>query len=269
MKTPSVCFTRSRWMCAVILAVTLCAPRLASAATTIYSDDFSGLSTVALDGTTPDVRSGTLGGSASATWIADTLSYMANGTAIGQGAPNIRYAFLAFTPVVGNVYTLTVDLNTANATSVNWLGAGFTSNTSTSTSSNALDTAWVSYAANGLGKVYGSSATPYTTFGAAGSASDPITLTITLDTTTTLWKTTYSAYDLSTSLPLGSGSYTYTTNPTITSVFIGDIIYGGTVDNFSLTAAPEPNSIALLGMAILVSGSLIRLRAARARGALA
>lgn len=268
MKTPSVCFTRSRWLCAALLAVILCVPRLTSASTLIYSDDFSGLSSATLDGTSPDVSSGTLGGSASATWIADTVSFKANGTVTGQ-AGNVRYALLAFTPVVGNIYTLTIDLNTADAASVNWLGAGFTSNTATSTNSTALNSAWVSYAAKGVGNAYASGSTPFTTgatFGTAGTVSDPITLTITLDTTAAQWTTTYSALNLSTSTVLGTGSFTYTTNPTITSIFIGDIIYGGVVDNLSLTATPEPNSIALLGMALLVSGSLIRLRAARSRG---
>ncbi|PAW76236.1 MAG: hypothetical protein B9S32_16030 [Verrucomicrobia bacterium Tous-C9LFEB] len=254
-------------MCAVLLAVTLVAPRLASAATVIYSDDFSGLSSANLDGTAPDTRSGTDGGSASATWIADTSAFKASGTVTGQSG-NMRYALLAFTPIAGNIYTLKVDLNTTDFGSVNYLAAGFTSNAATSTSSTALNAPWMSMAANGVGKIYYNGQNQFSdggTFGTAGSVSNPITLTLVLDTTSALWKTSYSVYDFTTLGVVSSGAYNYTVNPTITSVFIGDIIYGGTVDNFSLTVVPEPNAIALFGMAILVSVGLIRLRASRTR----
>jgi hypothetical protein len=73
---------------------------LASAnAATIFSDDFSGLATTNLHGTTPDVTTG------GATWVASTApsAYKADGSSTTTTEGSMT---LAFTPVDGTVYTL-------------------------------------------------------------------------------------------------------------------------------------------------------------------
>ena len=69
-------------------------------------------------------------------------------------------------------------------------------------------------------------------------------LTITLNTTAPAWEVTWTG-------PSGAINYTYTTNPTITGVVLGES-YGseGTYSSFALTnvSVPEPSTYALLGL---------------------
>jgi len=254
-------------LCSAILAGALLTSTPATAQTIIYADDFSGSAATNLNGLAPDVRSGTDGGSSSATWTADTIGFKANGSVTGQTG-NTRYAYLPFTPDTGKVYTLTVDLDPVDTTSGNWLAAGFTSSPTTSSSSFSANAPWVIYRQNGSGNAFESSTTSFDSgaaFGTAGSVSDPITLTLTLNTTTTLWTATYSAFDLTTATSLGSGSTTYASNPSITGVFLGSLATSGTVDNFqlSVTAVPEPSAFALLGIVLLAISWRARARRMR------
>lgn len=109
---------------------------LPAAAETIYFDDFNdqqnlnagGSYTQTLANSVPTVRSGTLGGSASATW---TGSAEAGGW--GQrdyGDSNVATPtssnYLAFTPQAGYIYTLEADITVNTSLSANWFAIGFT-----------------------------------------------------------------------------------------------------------------------------------------------
>jgi hypothetical protein len=86
----------------------------------IYQENFTGLATAALNGKIPDTDNN--GGSN--TWTADT-GYKQDGTtptaSVNQGA------FLPFTPLTGNIYTLTASFTGVgpDGTSVAWHALGF------------------------------------------------------------------------------------------------------------------------------------------------
>ena len=77
-------------------------------ATMIYQDDFIG-GTVGTDlkNSVPDVRLGSYGGSASATWSATTGDWLFNGAGVSSTRNDKSIASLPFTPWASTVYTLT------------------------------------------------------------------------------------------------------------------------------------------------------------------
>jgi hypothetical protein len=79
----------------------------------LYSDDFSGINTDLLHGTTPDITTG------GATWVA-TSNYKADGSSTGLDASTMT---LAFAPVNGNVYTLDAQIGTVGG--IQWVQFGF------------------------------------------------------------------------------------------------------------------------------------------------
>jgi hypothetical protein len=95
-----------------IAALALAAP-LELTAAQIYLDNFDGAAAADLNGTTPDVGANN--------WAAHT-AFDANGlvTPVSGGSS----AVLPFTPVAGNVYTLTTSLRGVTG-NTNWFGAGF------------------------------------------------------------------------------------------------------------------------------------------------
>ena len=229
--------------CVALFAVTS-----ASAQTTvIYADDFSS-SAGPLSGNTVQTSSGTLGGTLDATWAAESIFNY-------SGAPNddlvanfgVGYAKLEFAPVDGYIYTFTVDMDPDNAASSNALAMGFSANMSTSDPASSTRAPWILYSRRGTGEAYSVGTTSIGTFGEDTGVSDPIRVTLVLNTTETAWSTSYSIENLSTSSVIGSGSYSYTTNPTIEAVFLRNAnVSNGTFDNFQVTAAiPEPSYGAL------------------------
>ena len=216
-----------------------------------FDNDIEGTPTTGnLNGTTPDT---TTGGN---TWLADTdvrRDWQADGS-IDSGADpvaanNNGYAFLPFTPEAGKVYTLSIDLN---VTSGKWFALGFMSDNSTTSGgfydeSTGDGSPWMLLRGNGTaGKSF---AGPGTGVGEAGTLSsrDGNTVSIVLDTTGTDWVATFNN-------GTASNSHTYTS--TDISDDINYVGFGrqtnaiGSVDNFSLTAVPEPSSAAILGLGL-------------------
>lgn len=262
---PRLGFARTIRSMTIGLSAAMIAATSAFASTIIYSDDFSGSAATNLNGLAPDVRSGTDGGSASATWTSYQTNFHADGSVAGVNtgtAGQAIEAYLPFTPNTGNIYTLTIDLNPGNSASVNWMAVGFTNNLATTNSfSYGGNASWVIYSQRGDGSAKSSGNTNFSTgatFGSNTGVSDPMRVTITLDTTAALWSTTYSTFNLTTSTIVGSSSFAYTTNPSITGIFIGSLLTTGTVDNLQLSVAaiPEPSSFAFLagGMALVLAG---------------
>ncbi|TAE76805.1 MAG: PEP-CTERM sorting domain-containing protein [Verrucomicrobia bacterium] len=126
---------------ASLSAVAMALP--ASAATVIYLDNFNdqqnintgGPYTQTLGGSAPTTRSGTLGGSATATWLAGVeeggwgqRDYGDNNVATPTSSN-----FLAFTPVSGQDYTVQMTIDTTGlggadpGGSSSWFTVGFTS----------------------------------------------------------------------------------------------------------------------------------------------
>ncbi|WFB36847.1 PEP-CTERM sorting domain-containing protein [Kiritimatiellota bacterium B12222] len=216
----------------------------------LYSEDFEG--TGELNGTTPDIRSGDFGSSASATWQARTSpSFSAAG---GIPGGNKGSALLAFTPVSGQLYELSVDiLGTSSSVSNDdkWLGVGFSQNADLtrnfSESNNGY--AWMSVVSDpdlGQGVRYtgaslgGSDAFSFTREGGW------INLKVLLDTRDTSWTASWFVNDTQVST-----THTYVTNPTINYVgYSVEQNSKGTYDNFQLAVIPEPGSLILLGLAL-------------------
>ncbi|MDF3129122.1 PEP-CTERM sorting domain-containing protein [Kiritimatiellaeota bacterium B1221] len=215
----------------------------------LYSEDFEG--TGDLHGTTPDVRTGNFGTDASATWQARTgPSFSATG---GIPSGNKGSALLAFTPVTGQLYELSVDIRGTSSSVDNddkWLGVGFSQNADLTRDMSAnRGYAWMSIVSDpdlGQGNRYG---------GSNGSNSDAFTfsrtetwvnLKVLLDTRDTNWSASWYVDDVKV-----TDTFTYTTNPTIN--WVGYSVQQnskGVYDNFQLSVIPEPSSLMLVGLAL-------------------
>lgn len=113
------------------------------AATLIYFDDFNdqqnrnsgGAYTQTLAGSTPTIRSGTLGGSSSATWLAgvETNGWGQRDYGDGNVATPTSSNFLAFTPDITQIYTVQMTVDTTPLVGADpggtssWFAVGFTS----------------------------------------------------------------------------------------------------------------------------------------------
>ncbi|MHB1158148.1 MAG: hypothetical protein ACYC26_15080 [Phycisphaerales bacterium] len=234
--------------CASVLTGVAAAIGIAASshATVIYSDDFSGLSTANLNATTPDTRPG------AETWIAHT-PWKADGS-IAPGGPT-AFAYLPFTPQTGNLYSLQLTITTLTAGN-SWMALGFTSQGADGANNSLLTYGqpWILQSAtNAVSRTLGSADPAF-----HGAFTNPVTVTINLDTQNAQWQAEWFINGVS------KRTYTYTTNPTITAVGFGTQTNGGaaggTVDNFSLTnSVPEPAGICLL--LCPVAAMLVRRRA--------
>lgn len=234
---------------AVMGASLLAAATVHAAPVTIYSDNFS--RTGGLDGSAPDVRSGSYGGSSAATWIAG-----GNWTVDGSQAKAIYAptAALSFTPETGRVYTLSATINSTAANQ--WLAMGFSSLSGGKAENAAYYDSlvapqpWVLVQTSGTG--HDSFLAGLTGGGSLGDAANPVAVQIILDTQPALWTVEWK---------INGGTQrnaTYATNPTINYVSLGASAGAGNntagyVDNFMLTTevVPEPSALALLGLGAL------------------
>ena len=113
--------------CVLASCVGLFLSTAGAGATVIYADDFSGPAGTDLNDTAPDIRSGTDGGNSAARWIAFN-AFDADGT-VGNEVQS-SCALLPFIPGAGEIYTLSLDVNTTGG-GVDWLALGFTQNINT------------------------------------------------------------------------------------------------------------------------------------------
>jgi len=214
-------------------------------ASTIYQHSFSGSSTTNLNGVTPDT---TTGGN---TWLADTNAlrdWKADGSIDNGGgtADHNGYAFLPFSPEAGKIYTLSIDMNMTPGNS-SWFALGFMS-TNNTTSGGFYDES------TGDGSPWmlllddaGAAGIPFAGPSISGQLALPFrdgnNVSIVLDTTGNDWVATFKN---------GTASISHTYTGLDISDDINYVGFGrhttqlGSVDNFSLTVIPEPNSLALL-----------------------
>lgn len=214
------------------------------AQTTVYYDNFN--RTGSLSGSTPTTTTG------GAPWIAvaNDSNYSAlNGTAFRFNAVNANtvYYELPFTPTSGCTYSLSVDISSQSSM---FIAFGFTRNDlkwSASSPFIALfNTGVVQANTSSTNIVYNSNAllAPY-----SGTA-----VTLRINYTTAADGTAMVSYFVNntqlttgTTGVLANGVYTYSSAPTIDAVYFADYDpNAGTVDNFTLTAVPEPSTNAAL-----------------------
>lgn len=238
------------------------------ASTVLYSDDFSGLSTDVLTGTTPDT---TIGAN---TWTArDTTntSFRADGSIAGTSgttAQNTGSAFLPFSPTVGYIYTMDVRLSQPTGTvAAEWASIGFSDGLTVDLTHNATGTPggapWMLWR-NGavhtdtddIEAYPGRDAFPSGGIG-LGDFTGTRTLTIKLDTTGSAWKAEWlvdgSLLHAYTYEAAANAFQNFDGNPAITQVAIARSRFTQPVfDSFSLTqAVPEPRAALLGGLGML------------------
>jgi len=236
----------------------------ATAAQTIYFNDFTAGNGSTLHGTAPTLANAFAGGSGAATWNVlsnSATAFMHTDGTIGAAQ---NPALLSFTPQSGYVYTLTATLS-FTATPGNWVALGFASHNPTQNAGSAkmTDTSatgpdgidWLianDAAGNNEQFFSGPGASPGAGIGgSAGLLSGAGTFTLRLDLDTTGPKWSIDAFI--DGIQLGT-NFTYSANPTITAVGIGQNTLGApanvTWDTFDLSAStvPEPSILALAGV---------------------
>lgn len=241
---------------AVIAFLASFAISASASAVTLYFDDFSGSSGDSLIGTTPDTTVGANTWTGSSVWRADgSFNYISDQT--------VKSAVLSFTPVAGNIYTLSANVS---ITQDNGLLLYFgNSNTGVFGGTPSTDnTAGIRVDSFGTTQVqlkYSDKDADGEFTSLPGTFPQPGLAQIVLDTSTPTWSAYYSYNGSS----LGSVSnivpgnidsvgvsinWFNTTNPT------------GIVDNFTLTVepVPEPSSHLLLMAGLGASFLLIRRR---------
>ncbi len=248
--------TRVRFgaICSITLAVVLGTGAHANAAV-LYADDFSGNFVGALGanlhGVEPDVRNGTDGADASATWLAQQDTNFRTNGYVHDSPNNDGMAVLPFTPIADRVYTLTGSINPtySGATNQNWIGIGFAGAYSGTQSGQSFSNRGNGYAwmlaridrGTGQGATYGGvlvgNAEVY------DSPTGAIAAKIVLDTRDDNWTVTWYAN----ATELRSFTYATVGNPGINYVgFSRNGNARGSIDNFELSAVvPEPSAAAL------------------------
>jgi hypothetical protein len=216
----------------IMAAAMACLSVGANAATVIYLDNFNdsqnidklGPYTQSLVGSVPTTRIGTHGGSASATWIANAeiggwgqRDYGDNNVATPTSSN-----YLAFTPQAGYIYTLEADITVNVNLNDNWFAIGFVQNPSN----------WVVTGAFTVADYNGGTQQGIVRWNAT-NLNQTRHVTYTLDTTAPGWTNTQNIAYVGWFTSAPGGVNLNSANQV-------------SIDNFSLTAVPEP-SAALLG----------------------
>jgi hypothetical protein len=245
-----------------LFAAGLAALVMPSSGAILLSDDFSGLASAGLNGTTPDITVG------STTWVADT-QYGADGSAL---ATTTRRAYLTLGSLIddnrgnaGAIYTLSATLNVSSGTTTRWEAIGFwdedaPANNFASTPSDG--TAWMLRRDNSQIRVFRG---PRTASGLTESTASPnnvvgtVDFRISLDLSdwngtsnfgSVLYEAKLSADSLFTEIASGELD---ATNSTFRSVGLGGGDANAQISSFELSQIPEPSSLGLLGLAGAIS----------------
>jgi hypothetical protein len=209
----------------------------ANAATVIYFDDFndsqninkSGPYTQSLAGSAPTTRIGAHGGSASATWSSnvETSGWGQRDLGDSNVATPTSSNYLSFTPEAGWIYTLEADITVNVNVGDDWFAIGFVQSPSNWVVSGAFTVAdYNAGTEQGIVRWNGT------------NLNQTRHVTYTLDTTAPGWTNTQN---------IGYVGW-FTSNP-------GGVNLNGanqvSIDNFSLTAIPEPSAALLGGLGLL------------------
>ncbi len=248
---------RGSSLAAAALAVTALAGLVgpASASNIIYQDSFGGSSTLGtLDGAAPTT------GSMGVTWAApssNTYGFSDSGYT-SASATTTRYAtaYLPFTPVTGEVYTLSASFNITGLASASndygaWMGLGFMTAVGSGWDSGGASP-WEMTTANlggGGGNTQAWNGTEMV--GVVNNTSGSNTLSLVLNTGSNLWS--YQGYLTDSAGTSEVGSGTLSPNPSIIDVGLQNSVGQGNISNFSLTVQPVPEP-ATLGL--VAAGSL-------------
>jgi hypothetical protein len=207
------------------------------AATVIYFDNFNdsqnlnagGSYTQTLANSVPTTRIGTLGGSASATWIAaaEVGGWGQRDYADNNVATPTSSNYLAFTPQAGYIYTLEADITVSVNLGEDWFAIGFVQNPTNWTVSGAYTVADYN-----VGTQQGIVRWNATNLGQTRH------VTYTLDTTAPGWTNTQNIGYVGW-FTAGAGNLNINSQNQVS------------IDNFSLTAVPEPGAALLGGFGLL------------------
>ena len=225
-----------------------------NAGSLIYQDDFSGSGANPLNGTTPDVSPG------GETWVSSTL-FNADGTKPANGTGG---AFLPFSPVPGNVYRISADLNPDISASTDWFNIGFAQGNNTAAAFyNAGNdaVAWTLVRENDAGGVFQTFRGPVTAFAQSHDPGPdiigPVHVSIELDTRQANW----SAEWFINGQLIRNNLNTFTTNPNITHVGFGALNQAnGSFDNFMVANLSKPVPEPSTAMTLLFCAAALTLR---------
>ncbi len=225
-----------------------------ASAAVVYQDNFNRAGQ--LNGSTPIPTD-----TGSSTWTAGTsVSTTSASGGYASMSSTSTMAYLPFTPVSGNVYTLSASLDPVVGTTTNWLALGFfpSSGSNVGSAPNAGPSVMILERDNRGSQVFngdGAAVTGPTSPNSPGYT----TWSIVLDTTQPDWTVSFSEVGVVGETNFQTFTYGGSTpNPTINTVGFGNNALAGTVQQFTLTdSVPEPATLGLVGvggLALLLIG---------------
>jgi hypothetical protein len=190
----------------------------------IYQDNFTGSGSNTLIGTTPTV---TTGGNS---WVGTDPSFAANGQAVANAG-----AYLPFSPLVGDVYTLQGTLNPVSSGGDGWFAFGFTT---VGLPFNGSPSWFLVKPSNIGGDVYSVKNGSLTALGNVTNSSN--VFTIALNTTGINWVSTFSVNGTVLDTQTFTGGA-----PAISYIGIyanaDTLATGSRITNLELSSVPEPS----------------------------
>ena len=229
---------------AALAAAALAGLAGAASASVVYQDNFN--RTGSLNASTPSPTD-----TAGATWTAGTsITTTAASGGYASLTSTSSMAYLPFTPVSGNIYTLTASLDPTSGNTTNWLALGFFPQSASSVGSapDAAASVMVLERDNRESQVFNGDGASVN--GPTSPNSGYTTWSITLNTTQSNWTTSFSEVGVSGETNFQTFTYggSNGANPTINTVGFGTNSLAGTVQNFTLVAVPEPATLGLVAV---------------------